>query len=347
MYRGRTVGVVVPAYNEQEHVAAVLETIPTFVDRIYAVDDRSTDDTWQIIHTVAGAGDRVAPILDRSNRPSSQLYAQEEEPVVHESIADGGTVDTQRIVPIRHDVNRGAGAALRTGYLYALSDGIDIVVSMDADGQMDPNQLPRLLDPIVDDVADYAKGNRLASRNNRAGMPSFRLFGNWLLTQLTRLATGYWRIADPQNGYTAISFGALSRIGIEDIPDDHNYTNDVLVRLNACELRVADVAMPAVYDDEESTIRYRTFIPRTSATLLRGFIHRLRTRYGFDGVYIPICYTIGVLAMGIAFVIAVAAGLTSTLTWSTAVGGFLIGLGVFVFAVLLDARANASLEVPA
>lgn len=346
MYRGRSVAVVVPAYNERSHIAGVLSTIPDFVDRVYAVDDRSTDGTWEIIRSMTGgpSTEAEAPPTEQA-QPASIPAAGAEYP----SLADGGTISDPRIVPIRHARNAGAGAALRTGYLRALADRLDIVVTMDADGQMDPDQLPKLLDPIVEDRADYAKGNRLASRDDRSGMPSFRLFGNSLLTMLTKVSSGYWGIKDPQNGYTAISHGALARIDIASIPDGHDYTNDVLVRLNTCALRIADVPMPAVYDDEQSTICYRSFVPKTSVTLLRGFLRRQYRRYLVGRVSpIPVLYaigTIGILAVLIGTVIDGLPVSGTTPALATLAGAFIVALVSLVLAVVLDARANAGLEV--
>lgn len=355
MYRGHTVAVVVPAYNEEAYVGDVLATIPQFVDRIYAVDDRSTDMTWEIIQSIAAEELFVRDPVPEETTPRTEreLPIGTPQASARASIADGGTLARQRIVPIRHEENQGAGAALRTGYLRALSDRMDIVVAMDADGQMDPDQLPRLLDPIAADEADYAKGNRLARRDHRTGMPSFRLFGNRLLTFLTKASSGYWGIDDPQNGYTAISHEALASIGVEDIPDDHNYTNDLLVRLNVSEMRVADVPMPAVYNDEESTIQYRTFVPRTSRTLASGFLYRLRRRYDWDRPRaVPLLYLVGLLAL----VPAVTGGLAMMASpigegasMIPAVLGVVLLAGALALgtAVALDVHENAELEVAA
>lgn len=354
MYRGQTIGVVVPAYNEEAHVGNVLATIPQFADRIYAVDDRSTDTTWEIIRSLAAAEFAIRDgITDQPDRltphpgPEAPATVPGATATPRGSIADGGTINTQRIVPIRHATNQGAGAALRTGYDRAHADEMDIVVSMDADGQMDPDQLPKLLDPIVDGEADYAKGNRLRKRDDRSRMPSFRLFGNSLLTWLTKMSSGYWGIEDPQNGYTAISHRALSAIGIDSIPDDHDYTNHLLVRLNESEMRIADVCMPAVYEDEESTIRYRTFVPRTSMTLLRGFSRRLRSRYVREGVHpVPVLYGIGILGILVSLgygLLVMAPGIGEGL--STVVIGLVAAVLAIVGGAFLDARANAELEV--
>jgi len=207
MYRRHTIGVIVPAYNEEDHVGDVLATMPDFVDRIYAVDDDSTDDTCESFRRTRpprGEGDRAESDALESGRPetgaSENDALEDESEQLRASLPDGGAVVGPEIVPIRHAENQGAGGALRTGYVRARDDDIDITVTMDADGQMDPDQLPTLLDPIVEGDADYAKGNRLADRASRREMPPFRLFGNWVLTQLTKIASGYWRLQDPRTG---------------------------------------------------------------------------------------------------------------------------------------------------
>ncbi len=342
MYRGHTIGVVVPAYNERAHVGEVLSTMPAFVDRVYAVDDCSSDGTWEIIQSYATAdadADETDPTAVVDDRPTP-------------SIADGGVPAGPEVVPIRHAENVGAGGALRTGYVRAGEDGVDVVATMDADGQMDPDQLSWLLDPIVEGEADYTKGNRLADRNDRREMPPFRLFGNWLLTQLTKIASGYWGLQDPQNGYTAISHGALAAVDVESLPDDHDYPNDLLVRLNVADMRVADVSMPAVYHDEESTIRYRTFVPTTSLTLLRGFLRRLKAQTLSGGARpAMLCYVAGIAGVATLGASGVLAATDSTTTGSTAwrlaggAVGLLASVAILVVAVALDARKNATLEV--
>ncbi|SEQ54558.1 glycosyltransferase family 2 protein [Natrinema salaciae] len=346
MYRRHTIGVIVPAYNEERHIGDVLETMPEYVDRIYAVDDRSTDDTWRIIQEYAAASEQA----DDEPAKTEALEADGER--VRASVPDGGAVVGPEIVPIRHAENQGAGGALRTGYVRARDDGIDIAVTMDADGQMDPDQLPTLLDPIVDGDADYAKGNRLADRASSREMPPFRLFGNWLLTQLTKIASGYWRLQDPQNGYTAISHDALSAIDVESLPDDHDYPNDLLVRLNVAGMRVADVSMPAVYDDEESTIEYRRFVPATSVTLLRGFCRRMTAQFSADRLHPTVlCYTAGIALLAAATAMATVSAATATGGESVvrepiaAAFALAASVGLLAVAMQVDAQDNAKLGV--
>jgi hypothetical protein len=150
---------------------------------------------------------------------------------------------------------------------------------MGGDGQMDPDILDRIITPVVEGEADYAKGNRLLSREYRDGMSRWRFFGNAILTGLTKIASGYWKTMDPQNGYTAISEYALENLGVEAMYEYYGYCNDVLVRLNAKGMRVADVAMPAKYGDEESNIQYPTYIRKVSGMLLGDFLWRLKVKY--------------------------------------------------------------------
>lgn len=271
MYRTHTVGVVVPAYNEERPVGRVIEAIPPFVDRIYAVDDGSTDETWTEIGRAARSDDVEPPV-----------------------------------VRIRHETNRGAGAAIKTGYRAALADGIDLVATIDADEQMDPTLLPAFLDPLVEDVTDYTKGNRLTSRRSCGRMPWPRLAGNAMLTALSWVASGYPGIRDPQNGYTAITRDALASLGVAALPDYYGYCNDVLVRLNAQGYRIADVTHSSEYGDEVSHIDYPTYVPRVSWILLRGYLRRLRWTY-LDGTAHPLLglYSLGVSTALVGALVAV------------------------------------------
>lgn len=240
-YRGKSVAVVVPAFNEELLIGETLKSIPEYVDRIFVVDDASTDRTAEIA-------------LEFSRRD-------------------------HRIKCISHAANKGVGAAIITGYKSALEEGIEIIAVMAGDNQMDPKYLPSLLDPIVDGRADYAKGNRLMSPEFRRGMSAWRSFGNIILTFLTKMASGYWQLMDPQNGYTAISRYALERINPDSIYPWYGYCNDMLVRLNVFGFRIVDVVMPARYGNERSKIRYGKYIVRVSWLLLRDFLWRLKTKY--------------------------------------------------------------------
>ncbi|MFC7008663.1 glycosyltransferase family 2 protein [Halalkalicoccus salilacus] len=277
MYRDHTVGVVVPAYNEEGFIGDVITDMPEYVDRIYVVDDCSTDGTWDEIISAAKKE------IEKGIRYAEDQAAGEDEQVA----TDGGTLADRAIVhdpigpvlPIEHLTNMGAGGAIKTGYLAALEDETDIVATVDGDGQMDLDQLPKLLDPIVENEADYAKGNRLLYQDYRRGMSGWRFFGNSILTFLTKIASGYWKMMDPQNGYTAISYHALDNVGVEQMYEYYGYCNDVLVKLNAKGFRIADVAIPAQYGEEVSSISYSSYIRKVSSMLLRNFLWRLKVRY--------------------------------------------------------------------
>ncbi len=240
-YRGKKVAVVIPAHNEELLIGETLAGIPDFVCRIYAVNDASTDKTQEIMEHYA------------SKDPA--------------------------IIPLRHEKNRGVGAAIATGYLRALEDGMDIIAVMGGDNQMDPEFLPNLLDPIVDNKCDYTMGNRLVNPIYRASMSTWRFAGNTMLTMLTKVASGYWSMIDPQNGYTAISRRALERIDLEAMYPRYGYCNDLLVRLNISSFRVINVPHPARYGREKSGIKYSTYIVNVSKLLLLDFLWRLKVKY--------------------------------------------------------------------
>jgi glycosyltransferase involved in cell wall biosynthesis len=240
MYSQHSIGVVIPAYNEEELIESTLTSIPPYVDKVYVVDDASTDGTGKKIQSMNNEG---------------------------------------RFVYLHHDQNRGVGAAIATGYKKALQDGVDVVAVMAGDNQMDPRYLPQLLDPIVWKKADYTKGNRLVHTTLRKGMPAWRSFGNSLLTYLTKMSCGYYDMIDPQNGYTAISRQTLSRLNLDDIYPRYGYLNDMLAKMNVLGANIMDVIIPARYGNEKSKIRYGFYIVKVSWLLLKTFVWRLWMKY--------------------------------------------------------------------
>ena len=332
MYKGKTIGVVVTSYNEEAFVGRVIETVPEFVDRIYAVDDVSQDGSWEVIQRVA---DRINEEVEREEEPA---------------LADGG--DGRRVVPIQHDENRGYGAAVKTGYERAAEDEIDVVAVMNGDGQMDPDILDRIVDPVVTGEADYAKGNRLLRPEDREGMSTFRFVGNAMLTGLSKFASGYWTIGDPQNGYTAISRETLEDLDLDEITDRYGFLNHILTHLNVAERRVADVSMSAVYGNEESSIRYTSFVRYVSLLLLRSFLWRLKRRYVVEGFH-PAVVFYGAGASGLAGGVVGAIGalkrrLDGADGFAGALASFvavLLGLVSLGVAIAMDAEENEPLEV--
>ena len=315
----KSIGVVVPAYNEEAFVGEVIDTMPPFVDRIYVVDDCSIDGTWSV---VTGREDAGPPTTGRTAGPTVE--------------------GTGRVVPIRHEENRGVGGAIKTGYKRALADRMDVTVVMGGDGQMDPNYLTDLVNPIVSGYAEYTKANRLYSTDHRKGMSRWRLFGNQVLSGLTRITSGYWRLSDPQNGYTAISLPALETVGVGSMYEYYGYCNDLLVKLNVNGMRVADVPVPAVYGDEESSITYPEYIARVSWMLFRNFLWRLRVKYVTDQFHpLVLCYALGgALVFQSLLVVLTAVSLQTTSLLLSVVGLVLVGL-----AMELDRRANRNLAV--
>jgi glycosyltransferase involved in cell wall biosynthesis len=185
-----------------------------------------------------------------------------------------------RVAHIRHEINKGVGASIATGYREALKEGMDIAVVMAGDNQMDPAYLPRFLDPIINRQADYAVGNRLQTTEFRKGMPKLRFFGNALLTMLTKIASGYWQLMDPQNGYTAISRRAIERLDLGRIYPRYGYCNDLLVKLNAFGFKAVNINHKARYNiGEVSGIKMRTYIFRLSRLLFKDFLWRLKEKY--------------------------------------------------------------------
>ncbi|OYR75470.1 glycosyl transferase family 2 [Halorubrum ezzemoulense] len=348
MYRDHTVGVVIPAYNEEGFIGDVIREMPEYVDYMFVVDDCSTDGTW-------------SEVMDAA-RADRETFAPDDVSEETRAVADGGVSLAGRavrhdmigrVVPIQHEENRGAGGAIKTGYLAARDDGLDVTATVDGDGQMDLSQLTKLLDPVVEGDADYAKGNRLLYKEYRSEMPKFRFLGNSILTFLTKVASGYWKTMDPQNGYTAISGYALDNVGIEGMYEYYGYCNDLLVKLNAKGMRVADVAIPAVYGDEESSIQYTTYVRKVSGMLLRNFLWRLKVKYLVLDFHPLVLFYIfgammtllGVLGGGWSIFTKVVEGNPLFIRASTSLLVFSIGSMFLMFAMLFDMQVNESKEV--
>jgi dolichol-phosphate mannosyltransferase len=210
------IAIVIPAYNVADHVLGVIARIGPECDRVYVVDDCCPQ----------GSGKRVE--------------AECSDP---------------RVRVVRHEVNRGVGGATMTGYRAALADGCEIVVKVDGDGQMDPSLIPRLVRPIQNGEADYAKGNRFYDLEGLRSMPTLRLIGNAGLSFLNKLSSGYWNIFDPTNGFTAIHAKVLRALPFEKVSARWFFESDMLFRLGLLRASVQDVPMPAHYGDEVSSLK--------------------------------------------------------------------------------------------
>ena len=243
MYEGKTVGVVVPCHNEQALIGIVIDTMPAFVDRIIVVDDVSSDETVSIIRQRMAA-------------------------------------DPERIRLVAHEKNGGVGAAIVSGYKAAVEEGIALTAVMAGDAQMDPDDLEGLVAPVALGECDYAKGNRLFSGDAWKIIPRHRYLGNSALSLMTKIASGYWHVADSQTGYTVITLKALETIDLDTLYPRYGFPNDILVQLNVFGFRVHDVPVKPVYGvGERSGIRLWKVIPTLSWLLFRRFWWRMFHKY--------------------------------------------------------------------
>ena len=264
-YEGKIITVVMPCYNEEKLVEQSISSIPDFVDHIIAINDSSKDRTEAIISK-----------LCKTNK---------------------------KILHINNKINRGVGYSIKEGYRKSIELNSDISVVIAGDAQMDTSFIPNLLDPLINEEADYSKGNRLTSQHIYK-MPAFRRFGNSLLTFLNKVSTGYWDIIDPQNGYPAITSSAIKKILNEKITDRYGNPNDILIALNIHNLRVVDIEIPAIYGEEKSGINIINFIFKTSWLLLSGFFRRINKKYGGLRLHpVWLFYMCGLLLSSISFIL--------------------------------------------
>ncbi len=240
MLEGKTVAVVVPARDEQELIVPTLQGIPGFVDRVFVVDDGSADET----------AERARQLGD------------------------------PRVEVIVHEHARGVGGAIVTGYRRELAGRIDATAVMAGDNQMDPDELETLALPVVRGLLDYAKANRLFSGSAWELIPRSRYLGNAILSLLTKIASGYWHVADSQAGYTVVSLPMLQLLDLDRVYTSYGFPNDMLVHLNVWNARVRDFPSRPIYGvGERSGIKIRRVVPRISWLLWKGFFWRLREKY--------------------------------------------------------------------
>lgn len=245
MYKDKKIIVVTPAYNESKHIANVIDGLPKYVDNIVIVNDCSTDNTEEVI----------------KKHPS------------------------KKVVYLKNEKNMGAGWSVTVAINKAKKLGADITVTMAGDDQMDAKYLPELLDPIIEDGYDCAKGNRFYSKEGLRDMPKYRVWGSILLTFMTRMASGYWNIFDAQNGYYALGRKALFQIDFNSLTKGFPYENDLWINLNIFGLRFKDVPIPARYGDEVSYMKMWKIIPQFSLFLIVGFFRRIYKKYVLRGIH--------------------------------------------------------------
>ncbi len=289
MLRGKTVAVVVPAYNEATQLEQVIQGMPDFVDRIVVVNDCSDDQTEEVVMSQMGkfegapipAAESVSnEIYRKADRIQAQLNEEENQWFVPAEIV--WTEATEKIVLINLKRNGGVGAAIARGYKWAKDNRIDCTAVMAGDGQMDPSELEKICMPVVAEEIDYVKGNRLSHKSAPFLIPKKRLLGNAILTILTKLASGYWSVSDTQTGYTAISLKALEAIKLYDIYPRYGMPNDMLVKLNIASCTIKEVDIRPVYGiGEKSKLKISKVILPIAGLLVRSFFRRLWSKYLF------------------------------------------------------------------
>jgi len=313
MLEGKRVAVVVPAFDEERLIGTTLAGIPDFVDRVFVVDDASTD----------GTADKARAAGDA------------------------------RVEVIAHERNEGVGAAILTGYRRALEEGIDVTAVMAGDNQMEAADLEAIVRPVALGEVDYAKANRLFTGRAWELIPRTRYLGNAVLSLLTKIASGYWHVAYSQSGYTAIDRKTLELLDLDRIYRRYGFPNDMLVHLNVINARVRDVPSRPVYGvGESSGIRLRRVVPAISWLLTKAFFWRMREKYVIRDFHpLVFFYVFGILfsllglALGVTVTILRILGNDLTVATVVLVALLLMmGLLFTLFAMLFDMESNRDLR---
>jgi glycosyltransferase involved in cell wall biosynthesis len=254
-------------------------------------------------------------------------------------VVDDGSQDTTaeragnadpRVEVIAHERNEGVGAAIVTGYRRAIAEKADVTCVMAADGQMDPDDLENLVRAVARDECDYAKANRLFTGQAWRLIPRTRYIGNAILSFLTKIASGYWHVADSQSGYTAVNRETLELLDLDRIYRRYGFPNDMLVHLNVWNRRVRDYPSRPIYGvGERSGIRLRSVVPRISWLLMKGFFWRLKEKYVIRDFHpLVLFYTLGFLLLGVGLVL----GIVET---ALRIAGNEVSVGTVVLVALL------------
>ena len=315
MLEGKSIAVVVPAHDEEVLIEETLAGIPGFVDRIYVVDDASGDATVERARAAAARDSRIEVLT--------------------------------------HERNGGVGAAIVTGYKRAIEDHVGVTCVMAADNQMDPVELETIAGPVVRGEVDYSKANRLFTGQAWELIPHYRYLGNAVLSLLTKIASGYWHVADSQSGYTAVAHQTLEELDLDRLYPRYGFPNDMLVHLNVVNARVRDVPSRPVYGvGERSGIKLRKVVPRISWLLLKAFFWRMKEKYVIRDFHPLVFFYLGGLAMGLAGLgLGIALIVLRILGHSiTAATGVLVALLLIfgsqftLFAMWFDMESNKDLK---
>jgi len=316
MYKGKKVALVIPAYNEQRLIKPTLENVPKTVDKVFVVNDCSTDNMVGVVK--------------------------------------GVMKKDKRVVLLNHSKNLGVGQAIITGYKRVVEDKYDIAVVIGGDHQMDLVDLPNFLEPLVKGEADYTKGNRfLYAKGVPNVMPAKRVFGNSVLTLIAKWASGYWKIFDTQDGYTAITREAIERVDWSKAWKGYGYVGDWLVLFNVYNLRVKDVPRRAIYlkGERQSQIKVGRYILRVFPRMVKQFFWRLNIKYFIQNFHLLfILYYLGLflLSLGIVFGVKIAIdGFTGHVSGNQSVLDALTlitGLQFLLFAIFFDMEENKKIQ---
>jgi glycosyltransferase involved in cell wall biosynthesis len=291
MLNDKTIAVVVPAYNESTQIKMVIDSMPDFVDRIIVVNDCSNDNTAETVEKFL-SNENISGKIIKKNENDVPVNKYNEAEIVYEKLRASEinkitphvivnkNPEFERLILINHTRNGGVGAAIATGYFWCRNYKIDCTAVMAGDGQMDPDELLSICEPVVYENIDYVKGNRLIHKSAHIVIPKVRYIGNSILSMLTKIASGYWHISDTQTGYTAISYAALEAINIPNIYKRYGMPNDMLVKLNMAYCTIREIPIKPVYRvGEKSKMKIGRLIPKLSFLLLRLFFKRLWGKY--------------------------------------------------------------------
>lgn len=363
MIDGRKVAVVVPAYNEETQIGMVISSMPDYVDRIVIVNDKSKDKTEEVVLDFIKKDGKSplclkpfpTPVVDNIYNVAEKVVREREIKEIENYVPSkimNDDPDNSRIILISHIENGGVGAAISRGYKWCKDHEIDCTAVMAGDGQMDPAELEGICMPVIEEGIDYVKGNRLIHASAKYVIPKTRLFGNSVLSMLTKMASGYWRISDTQTGYTAISLNALRKIKIHEIYKSYGMPNDTLIKLNINHCSIKEIEIKPIYKvGEQSKMKIFKVIPRISFLLLKGFFKRLWIKY-FIRDFHPLflfyntSFILGIVSIPYLFKI-IKAIIEGTVVNTEPLLAFLFlsisALQAFIFAMWMDIQDNERL----
>ena len=299
------IAVIIPAYKVEKHIARVIENIPDFVKKIIVVNDASPDRTGEVLRSLRNP----------------------------------------RLIIVTHEENQGVGGAMISGYNRAVDEGAEIMVKMDGDDQMFPEKIRDLIKPIIDHHADFTKGNRFLNQTQLKKMPAIRRLGNWGLTFLVKAASGYWRLFDPSNGFTAMHASVWRMVDQEHISRDYFFESSLLIELHFHNAVIRDIPIPARYQDEESSLSVMRVLFSFPWRLVKAFFRRIRYQYYlYDFSFVSVAFLLGFLSVLFGFVwgiwkwiISYQSGIPATTgTVLIAVLPIILGVQLFLQAVSVD-----------